>query len=333
MSRTLKTDVTVVTFLCFLYIPKASLSEPLHSIGQPVEKDAQYSLCESKGSLHVLNFTETGEKSGGILSLTPSKTAYTPNIKCAAILAPPVSFRLLLSFMSITTRSNLDNVTVENNVTLSGVFSCPAADCDNLQFLSGPSHPNMTLIFASSPEGSVPSNFTGLNAVVTVFNMVNVTSGHCDDDGRFKCANGRCVWKGFRCDGVNHCGDASDEDDNCSGGHVSPGNTAWGVVVIVLGFLMLCFFLPLFTCLAFWGGRRFVSVKLLPYQPTICSHLINDSESDDKYRQRSFSCGSPSIALSIPSVSGMSPSLLDETSDDKEKLFSRSVDFVQDRRY
>ncbi|XP_076349504.1 uncharacterized protein LOC143246527 [Tachypleus tridentatus] len=312
MPRTLKAELTVVISLCFLYLQKASLSEPLYSVGSSAAKDAHYSLCEGNGSNHVLNFTENGEQSGGILSLTPLKTPYKPNTKCVAILVPPVSFQLLLSFMSITTRPNLDNVTVDNNVTLSGVYSCPAANCDNLQFLSGQSRPNLTLIFASSPEGYVLPNFTGFNAVVTVFNMVNMTSGYCTGEERFKCANGRCVWNGFRCDGVNHCGDSSDEDSSCSH-NVSSRNTAWGVVAIVIGFLMLCFFLPLFICLAIWGGKSIVSVNLLPSQPTFRSHSINDTGPDDKCRQRSFSCVSPSTTLSIPSGSW--------TSDEKEKYF------------
>ncbi|KAL1140630.1 hypothetical protein AAG570_000560 [Ranatra chinensis] len=42
----------------------------------------------------------------------------------------------------------------------------------------------------------------------------------------FACSNGRCVTINKYCDGVNNCGDSSDEPKLCTQGHIYP----WSVV-------------------------------------------------------------------------------------------------------
>ncbi|GIY29129.1 low-density lipoprotein receptor-related protein 3 [Caerostris extrusa] len=50
---------------------------------------------------------------------------------------------------------------------------------------------------------------------------------------QFKCDNSRCIWAGVTCDGVNNCGDSSDET---SAGHPHcPDITPVAITVVVLG--------------------------------------------------------------------------------------------------
>ncbi|KAG8178557.1 hypothetical protein JTE90_023249 [Oedothorax gibbosus] len=44
-----------------------------------------------------------------------------------------------------------------------------------------------------------------------IFTVTNLDSDSCTSPDQFRCDNSRCIWAGVTCDGINNCGDASDE--------------------------------------------------------------------------------------------------------------------------
>lgn len=101
-----------------------------------------------------------------------------------------------------------------------------------------------------------------MKAVVTLFSNWDNLTNSCPlaiNDVVFRCANDRCIYRGLRCDGLDNCGDASDESSCAQLEHKkddvhSPKSSNWKwwhIVLLVIGtiiFLSCCGWLCCLCC-------------------------------------------------------------------------------------
>lgn len=205
-------------------------------------------------ALRVLD--DNGVGSSTTLSMINSNN-YIPGINCSITVIAPKNQYLLLAFDIIDTRPcNEDKIKIEtpdSSTTLCGHYNCPAKNCPNVIFEN---IPNITVEFRSDNQSKGSIESVGFHGLITAYSNVDPSTGECSGNQRFQCANKRCIWEGFECDGNNNCGDNSDERPGCA-------KTVWGVLVIVLGVLCLCFFMPVFCYLAIWGPKRSVPIRIM----------------------------------------------------------------------
>ncbi|XP_076348641.1 abnormal cell migration protein 13-like isoform X3 [Tachypleus tridentatus] len=236
----------------------------------------------------VLVLSKNGQYSAGTLKLAQVLTGqpfYKPGMNCSLILCAPLGYQLLLTISFVNIRScEFDELSVisgqSNQTTYSnpicGQHKCHEEDCPDLDFVSTRKHPNITVKFQSSTEGNITFNYTGFEASFTVFDSVDNFTHSCKESERFQCTNGRCIWQNFYCNGHNNCGDRSDEPFYCPR-PITTTQTIWGVVVIVFGITMICFFIPLFMFLAIWGSRSSITTTTSYFEPNEHWPGINDS--------------------------------------------------------
>ncbi|PRD26712.1 UNVERIFIED_CONTAM: Low-density lipoprotein receptor-related protein 3 [Trichonephila clavipes] len=70
------------------------------------------------------------------------------------------------------------------------------------------SEKELRLLYHTSEGGMGFSN--GFKLIFTVTKL-DENASSCSSPDQFKCDNGRCIWSGVTCDGINNCGDSSDE--------------------------------------------------------------------------------------------------------------------------
>ncbi|XP_013778634.1 abnormal cell migration protein 13-like isoform X2 [Limulus polyphemus] len=267
----------------------------------------------------VLVLSKNGQYSAGTLKLAQVLTGqpfYKAGMNCSLILCAPVGYQLLLTFSFVNIRScefdELLVITGQSNQTnysdpICGQHKCHDEDCPELDFVSTLKLPNITVKFQSSTEGNITFNYTGFEATFTVFDSVDNVTHSCEGSERFRCNNGRCIWQNFYCNGHNNCGDRSDEPFYCP--HpVTTTQTIWGVVVIVFGITMICFFVPLFIFLAICGSRSSITTTTSFFEPNehwpgindsgICSSLSDPDTAKSSKSDQSGSLPSPTDASS-----------------------------------
>lgn len=90
----------------------------------------------------------------------------------------------------------------------------------------------LRLLYHTSEGGMGFSN--GFKLIFTVTKL-DENASSCSSPDQFKCDNGRCIWSGVTCDGINNCGDSSDE---ISTAHPHcPDVTPVAITAVILGII------------------------------------------------------------------------------------------------
>ncbi|XP_054721826.1 abnormal cell migration protein 13-like isoform X2 [Uloborus diversus] len=92
------------------------------------------------------------------------------------------------------------------------------------------SEDDIKILYHTSGDGMGFNN--GIRLIFTV-TKPDAELGSCSAPSEFRCDNARCIWAGVTCDGINNCGDASDEH---SAEHPHcPEVTPVAIAAVVLG--------------------------------------------------------------------------------------------------
>lgn len=184
----------------------------------------------SSGKLHLRQFPlREGNISLDIIVPPEHGIALTlQHLQLAENCETHVELRSKTSYLRFCRSTFAKNIDVDSVVFLDSVV--------NLNIYKGPG--------SSSPELDIGYSTMSTEA--------------CSAKTHFRCANGFCVWKDFRCNGYNNCGDESDElhnntRDRCAVEEVFKDSrtTVLTAIVILLPIIMF-----IICCFVAWGTRN-----------------------------------------------------------------------------
>ncbi|XP_078678954.1 uncharacterized protein LOC144914694 [Branchiostoma floridae x Branchiostoma belcheri] len=181
----------------------------------------------------------------GYIEYAPGETASSVPQSCILRLNPPVgAIGFYLQFYNLTLDCSYQTLKVydrtkmyvENEPGTVLVDFCSEIGRDVEEVTS--SEKSIGIEFYSNPSKDTLDNTSAsFRIIYTVFSGSIEGLGLCPLEHfspgfmqpQFKCANGRCIHADLECDGINNCGDSSDESDldhetNCDGVHDPPGN-------------------------------------------------------------------------------------------------------------
>ncbi|GFU50095.1 uncharacterized protein NPIL_629821 [Nephila pilipes] len=210
-------------------------------------------------------------------------TSYSPGINCTLKIVG--TYDIILNVKQIRFRPNCqDYLQISDGKKRIGLCGTKHERDSNMQFFGNAIYIHF-FTNRSTPE---PFAFSGFSLIMTI--SQKSTSGFdCESKTSFRCANDYCIHQRFVCDGINNCGDFSDEI-GCDNVDITTQGFPETVVVIAMflvsimglvgGFCMSVCFVAVWTDIA----RIYLSRRNQPH----CFMFCHSNESSTL--QTCFSC-------------------------------------------
>lgn len=178
----------------------------------------------------ILRLPATGPDSVGEIRSNRFGTYSRTERNCLLKLSPPTGYGVVLSVLKIDFR-NYENCKdfikiLTNDDEEEKLCGYQELGIANQTYFSDD---DIRIVYHTSAGGM------GFNNGIRLIFTVSKLDDSCSTTSEFRCRNSHCIWAGVMCDGINNCGDASDE--NFSDYPYCPEITPLAITAVILGII------------------------------------------------------------------------------------------------